>query len=85
MDKKDWYKKEIPYCKSKQSNTNHFLLCGSCFWCASSLNLRGLSRIFKCPICKYAFIKSMPIFENEVYKIGYTKKRRFAPESGINL
>ena len=85
MDNKDWYKKEIPYYKNQQSNTNHFLLCGSCFWCASALNLGGLNRVIKCPTCKDAFIKSMPLLGNGVTKLGYNKKRGFAPEFGINI
>jgi hypothetical protein len=56
-----------------------FLLCPSCFWCASHvvgsdcsnnnnsvLTFRTL--ITKCPICKNAKIKSLPISHNEHYK-----------------
>lgn len=37
----------------------HFLLCGSCYWCASSISLRGTVEI--CPSCMNGKVKSMPI------------------------
>ena len=56
-----------------------FLLCQSCFWCASYVITSGCSSnnnsvltfstlIKKCPICKNAKIKSLPISHNEHYK-----------------
>jgi hypothetical protein len=75
IDKKDMYKQRSEvYCSKneQEKKPTHFLLCGSCFWCASSLDLGGLDRIIKCPTCKDVFIKSFPIFQNELYKISYT-------------
>jgi hypothetical protein len=37
----------------------YFLLCGSCYWCASYLNLRG--RVETCPSCMNGKVESMPI------------------------
>ncbi len=37
----------------------HFLLCGSCYWCASSISLLGTVEI--CPSCMNGKLKSMPI------------------------
>ena len=37
----------------------HFLLCGSCYWCASYLSLRGTVEI--CPSCMNGKVESMPI------------------------
>ena len=37
----------------------HFLLCNSCYWCASYLNLRG--RVETCPSCLNDKVESMPI------------------------
>jgi hypothetical protein len=57
-----------------------FLLCPSCFWCASHVVGSDCSNnnnnsvltfstlITKCPICKNAKIKSLPISHNEHYK-----------------
>jgi hypothetical protein len=45
----------------------HFLLCGSCYWCASYLNLRG--RVETCPSCMNGKVESMPIFDKEIYTL----------------
>ena len=37
----------------------HFLLCSSCFWCASYLNFRGTVEV--CPSCMNGKVESMPI------------------------
>lgn len=54
-----------------------FLLCQSCFWCASLIIMSGCSSnvltsstlIIKCPSCKNDKIESLPISHNEHYKI----------------
>jgi hypothetical protein len=45
----------------------HFLLCGSCYWCASYLNLGG--RVETCPSCMNGKVESMPISDNEIYTL----------------
>ena len=50
----------------------HFLLCESCFWCASqSSNYNKNNIITECPSCKSNQIESMPISHNEVYNFSY--------------
>src|SRR5215212_11806592 len=50
----------------------HFLLCESCFWCASSIYLLSMDWI--CPVCNNnnnnysSKIESIPIENNEMYK-----------------
>jgi hypothetical protein len=40
----------------------HFVICNSCFWCAS---LYSDSRTVKCPICNsYGDLESIPISKN---------------------
>ena len=51
----------------------HFLLCNSCFWCASDLNLRGTVEI--CPSCLNGKVESMPISDNEIYTFHYSATR----------
>ena len=51
----------------------HFLLCSSCFWCASDLNLRGTVEI--CPSCMNGKVESMPISDNEIYTFHYSATR----------
>jgi hypothetical protein len=43
-----------------------FLLCESCFWCASYFNNYKMV-VTKCPICGYKKIGSMPISHDEVH------------------
>src|ERR687896_459757 len=52
----------------------HFLLCGSCFWCASHFNNIG-NIIAKCPSCNSANrVESIPLSYDEVYKFDYDPK-----------
>jgi hypothetical protein len=57
----------------------HFLLCESCFWCASSIYLVSMDWI--CPICSNNNnnnnnnkVESMPIQNNETYKFDYNQR-----------
>jgi hypothetical protein len=48
----------------------HFVICNSCFWCASLYS--DLRRIIKCPLCNsYTNLESIPISENESFKFNY--------------
>jgi hypothetical protein len=69
----------------EQANANYrcFLLCEECYWCASAVNLRASNRIIKCPVCNYAYVKLMPIFDNETNRIDYSEKSRFTTEFAI--
>jgi len=59
-----------------------FVICQSCFWCASCLSSKILSTIAetdgsftKCPSCTEGNIESTPIAENENYRFDYNAKR----------
>jgi hypothetical protein len=47
----------------KRQNQTYFLICGSCFWCASGLSLRPIRNetIPKCPMCDGNEISIIPI------------------------
>ena len=47
----------------------HFLLCGSCFWCASFLELRVAIDV--CPSCMNGKVESMPLSDKEIYTFDY--------------
>lgn len=49
-----------------------FLLCNSCFWCASYLNLRSFG-FMECPSCKENTIERMPLSANDVYSFDYNR------------
>jgi hypothetical protein len=52
----------------------NFLICRSCFWCASYINKMG-SVLEACPSCKDVKIESMPISFDETYRLDYDTKR----------
>lgn len=56
-----------------------FLLCNSCFWCASYLNLGSGFIVIQCPSCKENAIESMPISANDAYSFEYS------PLTGVML
>ena len=55
-----------------------FLICQSCFWCASSYTSMvddlNTTRIVNCPLCKDSKLESIPISEKEEYKVDYNPK-----------
>jgi predicted Zn-ribbon and HTH transcriptional regulator len=55
-----------------------FMLCASCFWCASSyLNAYKSNIASKCPNCQKSTIELLPICENEIYASDYDSKKAF--------
>ena len=52
-----------------------FLLCPSCYWCASYIGLqRNMNSILAhCIVCKNNKIESLPISINESYRFNYSK------------
>jgi predicted RNA-binding Zn-ribbon protein involved in translation (DUF1610 family) len=57
----------------KISKKIDFLLCNSCFWCASYLNLRSGFGVIECPSCKENTIERMPLSANDVYLFDYNR------------
>jgi hypothetical protein len=66
---------KIPNVSEKGVN---FLICPSCFWCASCLSPD--SSFAKCPSCIEEYLESMPIAKNENYLFNYDKKRGITME-----
>ena len=56
------------------SDKINFLLCESCFWCASYFN-NYKKAVTKCPTCGNDNVESMPISHDEVYTISHNPKR----------
>jgi hypothetical protein len=62
-----------------------FVLCSSCFWCASYFNCSG--GVTNCPTCNSDNIESLPISNGEFYTfshdrnrgvtLGFSEKRRY--------
>jgi hypothetical protein len=56
------------------SDKINFLLCESCFWCASYFN-NYRKVVTDCPICGNKKIESMPISHDEVHTSSHDPKR----------
>jgi hypothetical protein len=50
-----------------------FLICDSCFWCASVLEEREVSHT--CPLCHGTMLESIPIASNESYRFDHNLER----------
>jgi hypothetical protein len=66
--------------KTRISEETYFLICQSCFWCASYISPQIPNRITKqvitkCPSCIVGNIESLLIAKNEEYRFGYDTKR----------
>jgi hypothetical protein len=70
------------------SNERNFLICRSCFCCASSIIYRmHIDDIYRmhsvlevCPSCKDAKIESVPISFDETYTLDYDARRGLTME-----
>jgi hypothetical protein len=49
-----------------------FLICESCFWCASILE--GGRPVGRCPRCKSSMLEFIPIATGESYRLDYGAK-----------
>jgi hypothetical protein len=66
-------KPETPSNKNEFGDKINFLLCGSCFWCASYFNSTTI--LTRCPTCGNDNVESMPIATGEVYTFSHNKYR----------
>jgi hypothetical protein len=72
---------ELDFEQHNISSERNFLICSSCFWCASYLNnMHNFVDI--CPLCKNEKVESMPISFDETYKFDYDAGRGFTLEFG---
>lgn len=56
------------------SRERRFLICKTCFWCASLFNDTPRA-IETCPSCMNSTLESMPISFDETYKLDYNPRR----------
>jgi|GEM_PF-3084431 hypothetical protein len=57
-----------------------FMLCGSCFWCASSYEYKDNIFREKCPVCQNGRIELLTISKDEMYRLGYDVRRGITSE-----
>jgi hypothetical protein len=55
--------------KAKFIDKRNFLICKSCLWCATCLT--NLIIPYTCPLCSNNEIESMPVSNNESYRLVY--------------
>ena len=65
--------------------TNHiyFVICNSCYWCASYFNIDDLessSQVLRCHLCKSHNTELIPISSNESFRVEYNVTRGMVME-----
>jgi hypothetical protein len=56
----------------------YFVICNSCFWCASYFsidNLNSSSQVLRCHLCNSCNTELIPISSNESFRINYNLTR----------
>jgi hypothetical protein len=62
--------RRIPYSNDERVD---FLLCPSCFWCASYFNYGEVAT--RCPTCGNDNVESLPISNGEFYTFSHNRNR----------
>ena len=68
--------------RNRISNEIYFLLCQSCFWCASHFNYSEI--VTRCPTCDSNNIESLPISNREFYTFSHDRNRGVTLEFSEN-
>ena len=68
--------------RTRISDEIHFLLCQSCFWCASYYNYSEV--VTRCPTCDSNSIESLPISNSEFYTFNHDRNRGVTLEFSEN-
>lgn len=64
--------------ENEPTSRRYFLLCQTCFWCASYIDIMGNmddSHYKACSICNDNRIESLPISDTDRYHFEYTTNR----------
>jgi hypothetical protein len=59
-------------------NHIHFVICNSCYWCASYFsidNIKTSSQVLRCHLCNSYNTELIPILSNESFRIDYNVTR----------
>jgi hypothetical protein len=59
-------------------NKIHFVICNSCFWCASYFSIDNMefsSQVLRCHLCNSQNTEIIPISSNELFRIDYNVTR----------
>jgi hypothetical protein len=61
-------------------NHIHFVICNSCYWCASYFNIDNMktsSQVLRCHLCNSCNTELIPISSNESFRIEYNVTRGY--------
>jgi hypothetical protein len=70
----NYYKKREQTYKATTNKQRDFLLCESCFWCASCIDSEQ-KHMTRCPSCNDFRLNYLPITNNEIYKLDEEEKQ----------
>jgi hypothetical protein len=62
----------------KPTDHIYFVICNSCYWCASYFsvdNMKSSSKVLQCHLCKSHNTELIPISSNECFRIDYNVTR----------
>ena len=73
------YQSTIQTNKQNESSRSIFVICETCFWCASYIDITGDMDALPykaCPTCNHTAIELLPLSYGEHYHFEYTATRR---------
>ena len=62
----------------RHTNNIYFVICNSCYWCASYFSINDLdssSQVLRCQLCNSHNTELIPISSNESFRINYNITR----------
>ena len=75
------------YVRKRKENPKHretiFVLCDTCFWCATYLGKFMLPAENRCPTCLETELSSFPILPNESFAFDYDRKHGVELKFGL--
>jgi hypothetical protein len=62
----------------KEDGKFYFMICNTCFWCASvfKLHLSKYRDMFSCPVCKGSKIETIPLAANKMHNLKLSESSR---------
>jgi hypothetical protein len=68
--------------ETTEYNSGYFLLCTSCYWCASFFKY---SKLFsRCPQCTAGEIDTMPVRKDETYNFNFNARKGVELEFSVH-
>jgi hypothetical protein len=72
------YQSTIETNKENEPLRKYFMICQTCFWCASYIDIMGDTDVLPyktCPTCNHTAIELLPLSNGEHYHFEYTATR----------